>query len=111
MFSLLKMPNRRTFGHFLTSSEDNLFFVKKEDMSSKKRTYGILHHVFGSSKRHLNNFLSKSNVRARSNESDKLFPSAISKTRHLRRNMPSLSDYIALDHSSKSHSKLSISFM
>ena len=34
------MPERRTFGHFPTSSEDKLFFVKKEDMSSKKRTYG-----------------------------------------------------------------------
>ena len=25
---------------FLTSSEDKLFFIKKEDISSKKRTYG-----------------------------------------------------------------------
>ena len=33
------MPIRRTFGHSLTSSEDKLFFFKK-DMSSKKRTYG-----------------------------------------------------------------------
>ena len=34
------MPKRRTFGHFLMSSEDQLFFAEKEDMSSKKRTYG-----------------------------------------------------------------------
>ena len=34
------MPNRRTFGHFLAFSEDKLFWVKKEDMSSKRRTYG-----------------------------------------------------------------------
>ena len=40
MFYLLKMPKRRTFGHFLTFSEDKLFFNKKEDMFSKKRTYG-----------------------------------------------------------------------
>ena len=26
--------------HFLTSSEDNLFVIKKKDMSSKKRMYG-----------------------------------------------------------------------
>ena len=32
MFSLFKMPKMRTFGHFLTSSEDKLFFVKKEDV-------------------------------------------------------------------------------
>ena len=40
MFSLFKMPKRKTFGHFLTSVEDKLFFIKKEDLSSKKRTYG-----------------------------------------------------------------------
>ena len=40
MFNLFKMPKRRTFGHFLTSSEDKLFFIEKEDMSSKKKTYG-----------------------------------------------------------------------
>ena len=34
------MPKRRTFGHFLASSEDKLVFVKKEDMFSKRRTYG-----------------------------------------------------------------------
>ena len=40
MFSLFIMPKRRTFGHILASSEDNLFFVKKEDVSSKRTTYG-----------------------------------------------------------------------
>ena len=40
MFWLFKMPNRRTFGHFLASSENKLLFVKKEDMSSKRKTYG-----------------------------------------------------------------------
>ena len=40
MFYLFKMPKRRTFGHFLTSSEDKLFFIKKEEMNSKKWTYG-----------------------------------------------------------------------
>ena len=38
-FFLLIMPKRRTFGHCLASSEDNFFLVKKEDMSSKRRTY------------------------------------------------------------------------
>ena len=33
------MPKRMTYGHFLTSSEDKLFFVKKEDVSFKRRTY------------------------------------------------------------------------
>ena len=28
---------RRTFGHFMDSSEDKLFFLKKEDMFSKRR--------------------------------------------------------------------------
>ena len=41
MFSLFKMPKKKTFGHFLTSSEDKLFFVKKEDMFSKKGTYMV----------------------------------------------------------------------
>ena len=40
MFSLFIMPKRRTFGHFLASSENILFFVKKENVSSKRRTYG-----------------------------------------------------------------------
>ena len=40
MLYLFKMPKRRTFGDSLTSSEDKLFFIKKEDMSSKKKTYG-----------------------------------------------------------------------
>ena len=40
MFSLFIMPKRRTFVHFLASSEDKFFLVKKEDMSSKRRTYG-----------------------------------------------------------------------
>ena len=40
MFSLFIMSKRRTFGNFLASSEDNFFLVKKEDMSSKRRTYG-----------------------------------------------------------------------
>ena len=40
MFSLFIMPKRRTFGHFLASSEDIFFLVKKEDMSSKRRTDG-----------------------------------------------------------------------
>ena len=40
MISLFIIPKRRTFGHFLASSEDKLFLVKKEDMSSKRRTYG-----------------------------------------------------------------------
>ena len=40
MFYLFKMPKRMAFGHFLASSENELFFIKKEDMSSKKRTYG-----------------------------------------------------------------------
>ena len=30
MFSLFKKPKRRTFGYFLTSSEDKIFFVKKD---------------------------------------------------------------------------------
>ena len=30
MFLLFKMPKRRTFGYFLTSSEDKIFFVKKD---------------------------------------------------------------------------------
>ena len=34
------MPKRRTVGHFLVSSDSNFLLVKKEDMSSKKRTYG-----------------------------------------------------------------------
>ena len=34
------MTKRRTFGYFLASSENKLFFVKKEEMSSKKGTYG-----------------------------------------------------------------------
>ena len=34
------MPKRRTFGHFLVSSEDKFFLVQQEDLSSKKRTYG-----------------------------------------------------------------------
>ena len=37
---LQQMPKRRIFGDFFMSSEDKIFFVKKEDMSSKKRTYG-----------------------------------------------------------------------
>ena len=40
IFSLFTMPKRRTFGHFLASSENKLFFVKKEEISSKKGTYG-----------------------------------------------------------------------
>ena len=40
LFYLFKMPKKRTFGYFLTSSEDNLFFIKKEDKSFKKKTYG-----------------------------------------------------------------------
>ena len=40
----------------------------------KKFGAEILHYVFGSCKRHANDFLSKSNMRARSNESDKPFP-------------------------------------
>ena len=40
MFSLFIMPKRRTFGHFLASPEDKFFLVKKEDMSSKRKTYG-----------------------------------------------------------------------
>ena len=44
MFYLFKMPKRRIFGHFLTSSEDKLFSIKKEDMSSKKRTYVTLYY-------------------------------------------------------------------
>ena len=40
MISLFIMPKRRTFGHFLTSLEDEVFFAKKADnMSSKRRTY------------------------------------------------------------------------
>ena len=50
--------------------------------SMRKFGAGILHHVFGSCKCHANDFLSKSNVHARFNESDKPFPSLISKTRH-----------------------------
>ena len=38
-FSLLGMSKKRTFGHFLASSEDN-FLVKQEDMSFKRRAYG-----------------------------------------------------------------------
>ena len=52
--------------------------------------------VYGSCKRHANDFLSKSYVRlvrARSNESEKPLPTSISKTRHLRKNMPSHTDY------------------
>ena len=45
MLYLFKMPKRRTFGDFLTSSEDKLFFIKKEDMSSKKKTYGNPNHM------------------------------------------------------------------
>ena len=41
MFSLFIMPKRRTFEHSLASSEDKLFFVKKEDMSSKRKTYMV----------------------------------------------------------------------
>ena len=40
MFLLFIMPKRRTFGHFWASSEDEFFLVKKEDMSSIRRTYG-----------------------------------------------------------------------
>ena len=40
----------------------------------RKFEAGILHHVHGSCKRLVNNFLSKSNVCARSNELDKHFP-------------------------------------
>ena len=40
MFSLFVMPEKWIFGHFLASSESKLFFVKKEDMSSKRRTCG-----------------------------------------------------------------------
>ena len=40
MFSLFIAPKRRTFEHFLVSSEDEFFFVKKKDMSSKRRTHG-----------------------------------------------------------------------
>ena len=35
------MPKKKTFGHFLTSSEDKLFFVKKEDMFSKTGTHMV----------------------------------------------------------------------
>ena len=34
------MPKWKKFRHFLASSEDNYFLVEKEDMSSKRRTYG-----------------------------------------------------------------------
>ena len=37
MFNLFKMPKRRTFGQFLTSSEDKLFFIKKEDMQARRQ--------------------------------------------------------------------------
>ena len=40
MFSLFVMPKRRTFDQFLASSEDNFFFVQKENMFSNRRTYG-----------------------------------------------------------------------
>ena len=36
MFSLFIMPKKRTFGDFLASSEDKLFFIKKENMSSNR---------------------------------------------------------------------------
>ena len=39
MFSRFVMSKKRTFVHFLASSKDKLFFVKKEDMYSKRRTY------------------------------------------------------------------------
>ena len=49
MFSLFIVPKRRTFGHFLASLEDKLFFAEKEDMSSKRKTYGkpTVHPVMG----------------------------------------------------------------
>ena len=31
---------KRAFEHYLVSSEDQSLFIKKEDMSSKRRTYG-----------------------------------------------------------------------
>ena len=34
------MPKKKDIWAFLASSENKLFFVKKEDMSSKRRTYG-----------------------------------------------------------------------
>ena len=37
---IVQNAEKEAFGHFLTSSEDKLFFIKKEDISSKKRTYG-----------------------------------------------------------------------
>ena len=37
---MFSMPKRRTFEHFLASSEDSFFLVEKEDMFSKRRTYG-----------------------------------------------------------------------
>ena len=42
MFSLFIMPKRRTFGHFLASSQNSFFLVEKEDMSSKRKAYGWL---------------------------------------------------------------------
>ena len=41
VFTFHIMPKRRTFGHFLAFSEDKRFLGKKEDMFSKRRTYGI----------------------------------------------------------------------
>ena len=36
MFYLFKMPKRRTFGHFLTSSENKLFFIKRRTCLPKR---------------------------------------------------------------------------
>ena len=40
MFSLFKMPEKEDIWAFLASSENKSFFVKKENMSSKRKTYG-----------------------------------------------------------------------
>ena len=44
MFSMFIMPKRRTFRHFLASSEDKFFLVKKEDISSKGGRMVTLYH-------------------------------------------------------------------
>ena len=40
MFSLFIIFKKEDIWAFLASSEDKLFFAKKEDMSFKRRTYG-----------------------------------------------------------------------
>ena len=40
MFSLFIMPKKENVSSFLGSSEDKLFFAKKEDMFFKRGTYG-----------------------------------------------------------------------